>query len=202
MDIVPSGDEMDLDISLGQGIGGNDAILTFSDVVRGSTASTLISSVELHGGNLISIIGAVDATGKNNTITINHGSPGTRTDTTNYLMNNVNESATFGTETYKFFALAPNIAEAIQTDALGHVIGVKGKEIVFKHNRLTSLTTSYIDQNTYASNVSFSIGATDDLGGLSGVEADIDIVSNTLKFTSDSDSSHLAIDLVWESFES
>lgn len=197
VDVIPSGDETELSVALGQ-LPDGGAELTFSNIVRGSANPESIFATDILEGNLISIV-ANNASGANN-ITISHKSPGTRVNDNNSLANNiVGEAATFGTDTYKFFALAPNIAEAIRTDNFGHVVGVKGKEIVFKHNRLSSLTTAYINQPEYSSNVSFSIDADDDLGALNK-SASINIASNTLKFTS-TPSSQFAIDLVWESFD-
>lgn len=197
IDVVPTGNETELQVSLNPRGAGDGTTLKFLDVVRGTGLSaTEIYSADILEGDLISI------DSNSTSLTISHDTPTIKADANNVLVSNVNEEATFGKSTYKFFALAPNIAEAIERDEFGHVVGIQGKEIVFKHNRLESLATSYMNQSSYINSTHISIDAEDSLGQL-GKTASIDIMSNTLKFTSSNETGnqHFAIDLVWETFD-
>lgn len=201
IDIVPSGDELELSIALNKI--GSDAIsgglLTFNDTNQ--TQATPIYNLRVLPGSKIDI-GATQTQTTSGTLTIaheaitttlsNNASIGIIDDT------NLNGPATFDAdETFSFFALAPNVNDAFSYDNFGHITNISGRQINFRHNKLESMSSFWaVDSN----NVGRAMLTVKDQYSSAAVNTNIYMTSQTLKLNASADNSSISFDLVWGSF--
>jgi len=212
IDIVPSGDEPHVAPSFtGDGNGtynGSTTPATFTstilNLVDSKNSNSLIAGVTIPNTEKIEITSSI-SNNKAATLNIKHRET-TRIDTSNVGLSSSNGDDTIiddgNLDAVSLFVL--NSANGIETDDYGHVTGVNGTSIVFKHNRLKSASITYSD-TTLANNspllsksqATFAIE--DDITSKS---ATIYLESKTLTIgkNDSSNPTAMAIDIKWGSF--
>ena len=221
-ELVPSGDEPKVVASTVAVENGSSTISSASrvelfDGKTGTSDSTNILTTRYVNGNMITINAAhktgnnndpdwVKSTGKDIALTFNHNTVSRTDSTTATLENNgtanailtkaaLNAVDTIGKDdTYELFVFS-NPSTALTTDSYGHVTGLQGKKINFKHNRITSYTTEY---GLNANNGLVSITSTDTIGATA--IASFKIKSDTLSIVGDQTNHQLKVDLTWGTF--
>lgn len=134
-----------------------------------------------------------------------------RTDTTNANLGAAtSDSDSAGGTGLKFFALSGSLTDGkiagLQTDAYGHVTGVQGKVVTFKHNYISKLDTSFSSSDNIGI---IQVAPTHSMGAFNenpNANASLRFTSDSLKVTNKtvtvngSSVDALAVDIVWESF--
>ena len=224
-ELVPSGDEPEVTASLVTAAGGATGSTTaqieasaprFSlfDGKKGSSVSnsTNILTTRFVTGNKITVSG-VETTnkytgGQDLKLTFDHDTT-TRTDsTTETLQNNGTANAvltkaadgvadTIQDDSYELFVFS-DPTQALTTDTYGHVTGLKGKKIVFKHNTISNPTISYNNHSTNSNHAIVGISIADAIGNTAS--ASVNISSSSLTINGDSTNNKVTVDLKWQTF--
>ena len=213
-DIVPSGDEPFIAPGFsGDGAGTYDAVTPYG-TSGSTTTATILNLVDSKNSNSLIASTIIPNTEKiqvtstitnNNTATLNieHRTL-TRSDTTNLNLTSSSATDTIGDNGVTLFVLGS--ANGIATDSYGHVTGVTGKTITFKHNKLSNMITGYNDAtlasgSTLLSKAYANITTTDSYATVStpvSLESKtLVIASNNAQATADQ---ALSIDIKWDSF--
>ena len=214
-EIVPSGDEPLLGAQVTAYSSGRNAgvaattTVDLRDTKTGGYGSILLSKYK--GSNYINVSSTWDSSNKIFELNFEHEDV-SRTNGTNTLTpltGTVTDG--LGKNAYQFFMLSS--ATDVTTDAKGHVTGVKGTLVNFKHNYLTALTpgvlVSSAGSNTtvnenYISYGLLNLSAEDAIGYTTTSQTRLG--SHTLQFTKTTETigsnqvDVLNVDLLWGSF--
>ena len=219
-ELVPSGDEPEVTADTQVAAAGGTTEATaprftlYDGKNNGETTSTNILTTRFISGNKITVKGAtasnpIATTGKDLALTIEHQSTSRTDSTTETLQNNgtanavltkaaTNATDTIGTDGYELFVFS-DPTQALTTDAYGHVTGLKGKKIVYKHNKISTVSTDYS-----ASNGTITMTLTDLIGNTANPGITVQSSTLSVRGTKSSDSltdpDRLSIDLVWQTF--
>lgn len=209
IDIVPSGDEPFIGPSFsGDSNGQYD---TTNGINSDSTSRTILNLTDLKGssGNVVAGVTIPNTekikvtssitNDKNATLNIEHRTlTTTRTDNNNLSSGSGND--TIGDNAVSFFVL--NSKDSISTDSYGHVDAISGKQVTFKHNKLTNMAVGYTNDTvsgTLLSKAHAQIQVQDNYATKSG---SIYLESETLSIETNASSNPtgLRIDMKWGSF--
>ena len=204
-ELVPSGDEPQVTAEASA----TGASSIYTKLYDGKNASnTNILTTRYVGGNKITISQTTDSTtGQDVTLTFNHDTV-TRTDSNNETVQNADtanaiirkstSSDTIQNDGYELFVFS-DPSKALLTDSYGHVTGLKGKTITFKHNKLNSnATMAYSTPSTNVGRVGFTL--TDSLSN--NTAGTIDFTSSTLTVVGDNTNNQISVNLKWGTFGS
>lgn len=204
-ELVPSGDEPQVTAEASA----TGASQIYTKLYDGKNASnTNILTTRYVGGNKITISQTTDSTtGQDVSLTFNHDTT-TRTNSTNETVQNAGTanaiirkstgSDTIQNDGYELFVFS-DPSKALLTDSYGHVTGLKGKTITFKHNKLNSnATIAYSTPSTNVGRVGFTL--TDSLSN--NAAGTIDFASSTLTVVGDATNNQINVNLKWGTFGS
>lgn len=204
-ELVPSGDEPQVTAEASA----TGASQIYTKLYDGKNASnTNILTTRYVGGNKITISQTTDSTtGQDVSLTFNHDTT-TRTNSTNETVQNAGTanaiirkstgSDTIQNDGYELFVFS-DPSKALLTDSYGHVTGLKGKTITFKHNKLNSnATIAYSTPSTNVGRVGFTL--TDSLSN--NTAGTIDFASSTLTVVGDATNNQINVNLKWGTFGS
>lgn len=204
-ELVPSGDEPQVTAEASA----TGASQIYTKLYDGKNASnTNILTTRYVGGNKITISQTTDSTtGQDVSLTFNHDTT-TRTNSTNETVQNAGTanaiirkstgSDTIQNDGYELFVFS-DPSKALLTDSYGHVTGLKGKTITFKHNKLNSnATIAYSTPSTNVGRVGFTL--TDSLSN--NTAGTIDFASSTLTVVGDTTNNQINVNLKWGTFGS
>ena len=204
-ELVPSGDEPQVTAEASA----TGASQIYTKLYDGKNASnTNILTTRYVGGNKITISQTTDSTtGQDVSLTFNHDTT-TRTNSTNETVQNAGTanaiirkstgSDTIQNDGYELFVFS-DPSKALLTDSYGHVTGLRGKTITFKHNKLNSnATIAYSTPSTNVGRVGFTL--TDSLSN--NTAGTIDFASSTLTVVGDATNNQINVNLKWGTFGS
>lgn len=215
-ELIPSGDEPQVtaEATATNPNGGSTAQTgirtTLYDGKKGTSDQTNILTTRYLNGNKIKVSSVTSSTtGQDVTLTFTHEDT-SRTDSTKETVQNagtanaiIRKSTSDDTDTiqndgYELFVFS-DPSEALLTDRHGHVTGLKGKTITFKHNKLSSnATMAYSTPSTNVGRVGFTL--TDSLSN--NTEGTIDFTSSTLTVVGDATNNQINVNLKWGTFGS
>lgn len=216
IDIVPSGDEPFITASYTQDPNGTAVVAntntlagTEIDLVDSKASNVLVAGVNIKGSDKILVSSVIpnDQTNQIN-LTISHkGSP--VTPVTDAALTTATLNATtpdgIGSDPVSLYVL--NSSSSIATDNYGHVTGITGKAITFRHNRLRTGSISYSTTPTanLASGILSQGDATVTLyDTYANAGASVTLQSSTLQIGANDDTpanaTALAIDITWGAF--
>ena len=206
-ELVPSGDEPQVTAEASS----TGATQIYTKLYDGKNASnTNILTTRYISGNKIAISQTTDSTtGQDVSLTFNHATT-TRTDSTDETVQNagtanaiirkkdINSTDTIQNDAYELFVFS-DPSKALLTDTYGHVIGLKGKTITFKHNKLNNnATMAYSTPSTNVGRVGFTL--TDSLSN--NAVGTINFASSTLTVAGDATNNQINVNLKWGTFGS
>lgn len=207
-ELVPSGDEPEVDASVSASANGSTA--NRIEIFDGkNSANTNILTATFSSGNKIKVIGSDQGNVSDGDIlqlTFNHEAT-TRTDSVTQNLTTSSDTDTIQQSKVKLFVLdgaytgtgATTNLTGLKTDSYGHVTGIEGKVITFEHNYITAVTPTY---GSSSSNITLSledsIGRTE-VGTLRYASSTLQIKGGKQN-PSDATENRLEIDLVWGTF--
>lgn len=204
-ELVPSGDEPQVTAEASS----TGATQIYTKLYDGKNASnTNILTTRYISGNKIAISQTTDSTtGQDVSLTFNHDLT-TRTNSTNETVQNAGtanaiirkstSNDTIQNDGYELFVFS-DPSKALLTDSYGHVTGLKGKTITFKHNKLNnSATMAYSTPSTNVGRVGFTL--TDSLSN--NTAGTINFASSTLTVAGDATNNQINVNLKWGTFGS
>lgn len=214
IDVVPSGDEPFITASYtpdpnGTAVVANTNALagTEIDLVDSKASSALVAGMNIKGSDKILVSSVIpnDQTNQIN-LTISHkGSPVTPVTDAALTTATLNETTPDGIGSNPVSLYVLNSSSSIATDNYGHVTGITGKAITFRHNRLRAASTSYSTTETERLDpgiLSQGDATVTLYDTYANTNTSVTLQSSTLQIGSNNNSSApaLAIDITWGAF--
>lgn len=217
VDVIPSGDEPFIAPSYTQDPDGTAVVSGTTDLAgteidlidSKSTSTSLVAGMNIKGSDKILVASQIP-NGQPNQINLTISHKGSAvTPVTNATLTPATLASTspdgIGSDPVELYVL--NSSSSIGTDNYGHVTGITGKAITFRHNRLRSGAVAY--SSTAAANLDSGILSQGDAtvtlyDTYSNAGASITLQSSTLQIgandSTPTDATALAIDITWGAF--
>ena len=219
IDVVPAGDEPFIAPNFTPDPNGDAVVPNSSpsvlagteiDFVDSKTASqSLVAGINIKGSDKIKVASEVP-TGQSNQINLTISHKGSAvTPVTNATLTTATLNATtpdgLGSDPVQLYVL--NSSSSIATDNYGHVTGITGKAITFRHNRLRAGSVAY--SSTAAANLASGILSQGDAtvtlyDTYANAGASVTLQSSTLQIgandSTPANATALAIDITWGAF--
>lgn len=203
-DVIPAGDEPTYNFETSFGTSGADPRFAIT------SGGTVCLNVGFDNANSTKIKAYGSGTKENFKVRLSHDTTD-RTDTTNANLGAAtSDSDSAGGTGLKFFALSGSLADGkiagLQTDTYGHVTGVQGKVVTFKHNYISKLDTSFSSSDNVGTILVAPTHSITAFNADPNASASLRFTSDSLKVTNKtvtvngSSVDALAVDIVWESF--